>query len=269
MRPEKLYFASDVHLGMFPENNSKNRERIFVKWLEEISLDATEIFLLGDIFDFWYEYPKVVPRGFTRFLGKISEICDKNIPVHFFTGNHDGWVFDYLHRETGMIIHRDIFETERFGKKILMGHGDGLGPEEYGYRLMKKAMHFRWAEWVFSHIISPNLGVSLAHCWSKHSRLSKGLKETFQGLDKEYQIAYCYQVLQKKTFDYFIFGHRHLAMDVPLNEQSRYLCLGEWVEGYTYAEMDSSGLRLKSCHGHEEMIFRYSGDPVNTGSHSI
>lgn len=256
--PKKLYFASDVHLGMYPEKESRAREVIFVKWLEEARKDAAAIYLLGDIFDFWYEYPKVIPRGFSRFLGKISEICDSGIPVHFFTGNHDGWVFDYLHSETGMIIHHDLYEISYSGKRILMGHGDGLGPDEKAYRCMKKAMHLRWAEWIFSHLIHPNFGVSLAHVWSKHSRLSKGLKESFLGPEREYQIAFCQNILKKTPYDFFIFGHRHLAMDVKLTPESRYICLGEWVEGYTYAVMDEEGLSLHSFTGKTDVIHSLS-----------
>lgn len=253
---KKLYFASDAHLGMFPEQGSRIREIRLVQWLEEIRKDAVEIYLLGDIFDFWYEYPKVVPRGFTRFLGKISEICDSGIPVHFFTGNHDGWIFDYLASETGMIIHQDLFETEFQGKKILMGHGDGLGPQEFHYRLMKRAMHWKWAEFIFSRIINPNFGVRLAHFWSKHSRLSKGLREAFLGTSREYQIAYCMDMLKKTHYDYFIFGHRHLALDIQLAPESRYICLGEWVEACTYAVLDDQGLSLRSFAGKDEAILR-------------
>ena len=169
---KKIYFASDVHLGALTK--SREREMVFVNWLHQIKEDAAMIFLLGDIFDFWFEYRKVAPQGFVRVLGAIAGICDSGIPVHFFTGNHDIWVFDYLPRETGMIIHHEPFETEIYGKKFFLAHGDDLGKTDKGYQLLKGFFHNKFAQWVFAKI-HPDLSFRLAHYWSKNSRLAKGI----------------------------------------------------------------------------------------------
>jgi UDP-2,3-diacylglucosamine hydrolase len=239
----KIYFASDVHLGLYPYDKSREREKYFVRWLEEIRKDASEIFLLGDIFDYWYEYKKVVPRGFTRTLGKLAEISDSGIPIHFFTGNHDVWVFDYLTEELGVILHNDPISIELEGKKFFLAHGDGLGPGDLGFRILKWAFRNKVLQWLYSHL-HPDFTMRFAHWWSRKSRYSKGIAEAFQGEDKELQVLFAKEKLKEEHFDYFVFGHRHVPMDIKLNESSRMINLGEWIFSYTYAVFDGTELQL-------------------------
>jgi UDP-2,3-diacylglucosamine hydrolase len=240
---KKIYFASDVHLGLYPYDKSREREKTFVKWLDSIKADAAELYLLGDIFDFWYEYRKVAPRGFTRFLGKLSEFHDAGIPVHYFTGNHDVWAFDYLPEETGVIVHREPLIINRNGKHFFLAHGDGLGPGDFGYKLLKRCFTSKTLQWLFSRL-HPNLALSFGHAWSKNSRYSKGLVEHFLGEEKELLVLFSKETLKKEHFDYFIFGHRHIAIDYKLTENSRMINLGEWIVANTYAVFDGKDVEL-------------------------
>ena len=234
-----------MHLGLPSYEKSHSREKHFVKWLSEISKDAKEIYLLGDIFDFWFEYKRVVPRGFTRLLGKIAEITDSGIPVHFFTGNHDLWVFDYLPKETGVILHRDPIIKELSGKKFYLAHGDGLGPHDKAYKLLKRIFSSRTIQWFFARL-HPNLALALAHFWSNQSRYVKGINaEEFKGEDKEWLVQYAKSVLAKEHFDYMIFGHRHIAIDIEIGNNCHYINLGEWLTNYNYGKFDGEKFELK------------------------
>lgn len=248
---KKIYFASDVHLGAPSIGDHRAHEQRFVAWLESIRHQASAIYLLGDIFDFWFEYRRVVPRGFTRFLGKLSEITDSGIPVHFFTGNHDIWVFDYLPRECGVTVHHEPLVLQLNGKKMFLAHGDGLGNYDRKYNFLKALFTNKAAQWLFAHL-HPNLGIWIATNWSKQSR-EKNLTEfgtKFLGADKEWSIRYAQEVLTTTHYDYFLFGHRHLALDYALNSQSRLLYLGDWIQHFSYATFD--GHELKLCFYHDE-----------------
>lgn len=241
----KVYFLSDAHLGLPPGEKSLEREKLLSRWLEEVKSDAHCIFLLGDIFDYWFEYKKVVPRGFTRVLGKIAEITDSGIPVYFFTGNHDVWIFDYLPSETGIKVYRKEVRISINGKRFLIGHGDGVGEAEKGYRLLKWIFTNKTLQWLYARI-HPNTATSFAHTWSKHSRLSKDAFLPFLGEDKEFQILYSKEVLRYEHFHYFVFGHRHLPLDFRLADNSRMICLGDWFINFTYAVFDGTEMELKS-----------------------
>ena len=242
---KKIYFASDVHLGSPALEHGRVRELLFVSWLNQVRKDAAMIFLLGDIFDFWFEYRKVAPQGYVRVLGAIAEICDSGIPVHFFTGNHDIWVFDYLPRETGMIVHHEPFETEFFGKKFFLAHGDDLGETDKYYQLLKKCFHNKLFQWTFAKI-HPDLSFRLALFWTKNSRLAKGIDgEAFLGEDREHQIIYARKVLKEKHFDYFVMGHRHIALNFQLATDSRLIILGDWFKECTYGVYDGTTFRLE------------------------
>lgn len=241
---KKVYFASDVHLGLYPKEKSDIREKHFVQWLDEIKKDASAIYLVGDIFDFWYEYKKVVPRGFIRFLGKIAEITDSGIPVHFFAGNHDIWVNDYLTKETGVILHIDPHITTIGDKTFFIAHGDGLGPGDYSYKVLRKIFTSKVMQFLFSRI-HPNMALGFGHWWSKQSRYSKGIFEEFHGIDKEYLILYAEEIIKKRKIDYFVFGHRHIPMEIILGD-SKLINLGEWISGYTFASFDGEKLELSS-----------------------
>ena len=247
MKPgKKIYFASDFHLGVPNDEKSLEREKKIVRWLDEAKRDAEEIYLMGDVFDFWFEYRKAVPRGFVRILGKISEITDSGIPVHYFTGNHDMWIFDYLPKETGIKLYRNVVTREINGKKFYLGHGDGLGPGDSGYKFIKKVFRSKLCQWLFARL-HPNFGIWMAHYWSRRSRIATGKKDDrYLGDDKEWLVIHCKKILAKENFDYFIFGHRHMPLDIKLSGNSRYINLGEWVNYSTYAVFDGTNLELKT-----------------------
>lgn len=249
MSREKIYFASDFHLGVPSFEESLEREKKIVRWLEMVRKDAAEIFLVGDIFDFWFEYKRVVPRGFTRLLGKISEITDSGIPVHVFTGNHDMWIFDYLPKECGVRLFREPIERSFGSKSFLIGHGDGLGPGDHGYKFLKKVFASPICQWLFARL-HPNFGIWLANRSSGYSRSTTGDKDrVFLGEENEWLIVYCREYLQRKHKDYFVFGHRHLPLDIDLGQGSRYINLGEWMHHCTYAVFENDTLELRVFEG--------------------
>jgi UDP-2,3-diacylglucosamine hydrolase len=234
----KLYFASDFHFGVPDQQKSKEREKKVVKWLDMASKDAKEIFLVGDLFDFWFEYKAVVPKGFVRFQGKVAELVDQGIKVHFFTGNHDMWMFRYFQEELGVELHREPIQFEAHGKKFFVGHGDGLGPGDKGYKFIKKVFSNRFFQWCFTRL-HPNFGVGVANYFSRKSRAKTGKSdEVFHGEESEWLVHFCKETLKKEHYDYFIFGHRHLPLDIELENNSRYINLGEWINYNTYAVFD-------------------------------
>lgn len=243
---KKIYFASDFHLGAPDYDSSLIREKKIVAWLNHIEPTAKEIYLVGDIFDFWFEYKKAVPRGFVRLLGKLAELSDKGIPIHIFTGNHDMWIFDYLPKEIGAKLYREPIEKEFFGKSYLIGHGDGLGPGDKGYKILKKVFSNKFCQWCFARL-HPNFGIWLADKSSKSSRAKTGNDdEIFLGADEEWLIQFCKEELKKKHTDYFIFGHRHLPIQHKLEQNSHYINLGEWINYNTYLEVSDTSVELKT-----------------------
>jgi UDP-2,3-diacylglucosamine hydrolase len=243
MAGSKIYFASDFHLGAGGYLNSRERENRLVRWLDRIQADAAEVFLMGDVFDFWFEYKTVVPRGYIRFLGKLSQMADAGIKLYFFKGNHDMWMFDYFEKELGATIITNELEMERNGKKFYLHHGDGLGPGDDTYKILKRIFRSKICQWLFARL-HPNFGVGIANYWSRHSRIASEKNETCKDMEQEWLVIYSRQLLQTKFYDYLVFGHRHLPLDVPLNEGSRYVNLGEWVNYNSYAEFDGENLTL-------------------------
>lgn len=249
---KKIYFISDFHLGVPDYASSLEREKKIVRWLDFIKADAAELFLMGDVFDYWFEYKNTVPKGYVRLLGKLAELADSGIKIHYFTGNHDMWVFDYLPHEIGMTIYREPIQREYNGKKFYLGHGDGLGPGDHGYKFIKKVFANKFSQWLFARI-HPNFGIWLMKYFSKTSRVATGnADEKFLGEDKEWLVIYCKEVLKKEHFDYFIFGHRHLPLDIDLTTsiskgegESRYINLGEWINHQLYAVFDGVGVEVK------------------------
>lgn len=245
MSEKKTYFVSDVHLGAPALKNNNEREKIFVQWLDKAASDAGEIYLLGDIFDFWYEYRKVAPRGFVRTLGKIAEITDSGIPVHFFTGNHDLWIYDYLPSEVNIILHREPIVTNINGKTFLLGHGDGLDPNEKGYLILKRLFTSKTAQFLFSSL-HPNLAFWVGHKWAKHSRLSKGTgPEVSKGPEFESCVTFARNKLLQQHIDFFIFGHRHILLEEEIAPKSKVFILGEWINFFSYAVFDGQNVELK------------------------
>jgi len=239
-----FYFIADVHLGAPALSDNKEREMLFVQWLDQISHDAAALFLMGDIFDYWFEYKKVVPRGHTRVLGKIASLTDSGIPVHFFTGNHDIWVFDYLPAETGVILHKEPFRTELGGKKFFLAHGDGLDATDKGYILLKKIFTSKLLQWLYARL-HPNFTVSLAHRWSKNSRLAKKVGGPAFMAEEEGIYQFAMSVLEQESVDYFVFGHRHRVANIPVGTKSRFILLGEWIKTFSYGVYDGISFELK------------------------
>ena len=242
---KKIYFLSDFHLGAPDEKSSLLREKKIIAFLNTITADAEQIFIMGDLFDFWFEYKTVVPKGFVRILGKLAEITDSGIPVHFFVGNHDMWMKDYFQKELNIPVYFEPVPFEFHGKKFLLGHGDGLGPGDHGYKFIKKIFRNKLAHFLFG-ILPPAIGMGLANFFSKKSRAKTGQsEEVFLGEENEWLLVYSKNILQKEPFDFFIFGHRHLPLDIPLNEKSRYINLGDWIKYNSYAVFDGNQLELK------------------------
>lgn len=241
---KNIYFLSDFHLGAPNHATSLEREKRIVRFLDRIRDDAHTIFIMGDLFDFWYEYKKVVPKGFVRILGKLAELTDAGIKIRFFVGNHDMWMNGYFEEELNIPVYYDPVEFTFNDKKFLIGHGDGLGPGDLRYKFMKKVFRSKFARFLFG-MLHPTWGIGLANYFSRKSRATTGIGEAhFLGEDKEWLIAYCRKVLTQKHIDYFVFGHRHLPLEYKLNEQSTYINLGDWIKYFSYAVFDGQKMHL-------------------------
>jgi UDP-2,3-diacylglucosamine hydrolase len=243
---KKIYFASDNHLGAPTKAQSLPREKKFVAWLDNIKHDAAVIFLLGDLFDFWFEYKTVVPKGFTRTLGKLAEIRDSGIPIYYFVGNHDLWMNGYFEEELNIPVYHKPQEFTFNDKTFFIGHGDGLGPKDKGYKRMKKVFTNPIAKWFFKWL-HPDLGVKLAQYFSVKNKLISGEEDIkFLGENNEWLVQYCKRKEQDNHHDYYVFGHRHLPLEIDLGNNSKYINLGDWISYYTYGEFDGTNFQLKS-----------------------
>jgi UDP-2,3-diacylglucosamine hydrolase len=241
---KKIYFLSDFHLGAPDFESSLVREKKVVGFLDSIKQDAAEIFIVGDIFDFWYEYKAVVPKGYTRLLGKLAELTDSGIKVHVFVGNHDMWMSGYFEKELNIPVYHEPKVFERNGKQFYIGHGDGLGPGDKGYKFIKKIFRSPLCQWLFGQL-HPTWGIGLANYFSRKSREKTGSADQhFLGEDNEWLIIYSKEVLRQQHFDYFIFGHRHYPIDFKLSDTSRYINLGDWIRTFTYASFDGTDVQL-------------------------
>jgi UDP-2,3-diacylglucosamine hydrolase len=242
---KKTYFASDFHLGLSAGTDPLEREKRVTSWLRNVSNDASAIYLLGDIFDFWWEYKKVVPRGFTRFLGTVSDITDRGINVYFFTGNHDMWMKDYLVKECGVqIINRPLLTTID-GKRFYLAHGEGLGTKSLGFKLLLALFRCGFAQRIYS-AINPRFGIGFGHTWSHSSRLAKGISIPFMGEDKEDLIRYTKEIIEEGCdADYFIYGHRHLPLSWDIRGK-KMIILGDWFKRNSYAVWDGTSLQFIS-----------------------
>lgn len=242
---KKIYFSSDNHLGAPTHSESLEREKIFVSWLDSIKADAHTIFLLGDLFDFWFEYREVVPKGFVRTLGKLAELKDSGIEIYYFVGNHDLWMKDYFKEELNIPVFHEPQVFTFNSKKFFLGHGDGLGPGDKGYKRMKKVFTHPVSKWIFKWL-HPDLGVRLAKYLSVKNKLISGDEDAkFLGDENEWLAQYAKRKLEAEHFDYFIFGHRHLPMEIQVGENSKYINLGDWLSHYTYGVFDGKQFSLK------------------------
>ncbi|HBK83287.1 MAG TPA: UDP-2,3-diacylglucosamine hydrolase [Flavobacterium sp.] len=245
MKEKKIYFASDQHFGAPTAKTSFEREQKFVAWLNVVKEDAAAIFLLGDLFDFWFEYKTVVPKGFIRVLGKLAEIRDAGIPVYFFVGNHDLWMNDYFEKELNIPVYYDNKEFVFNNKTFLIGHGDGKGPADKGYKRMKKVFTNKFFRWLFRWV-HPDIGMRIAHNLSVKSKLISGADDVhFLGEDKEWLVIYAKRKLMFKHYDYLIFGHRHLPMIIDVGINAKYVNLGDWISYFTYGVFDGENFELK------------------------
>ena len=238
---KNIYFLSDFHLGAPNQQNSLLREKRIVQFLESIKHQAAEIFLLGDIFDFWFEYKTVVPKGYIRLLGKLAELTDAGIPLHIFVGNHDMWMKHYLTTQLNIPVYYTNQIFTRHGKQLFIGHGDGLGPADKGYKFIKKIFRNKFCIWAFG-ILHPNIGIGIANYLSRRSRAKTGTTdEVFLGESKEWLVAYCKRKLATNHYDYFLFGHRHLPLNINLGNNSTYINTGDWITYNSYAVLAPSG----------------------------
>ena len=245
MRP--IYFLSDAHLGSRAIPHGRMHERRLVNFLDSIKHKAAAIYMLGDMFDFWYEYKMVVPRGYTRFLGKISELTDMGVEVHFFIGNHDIWCSDYLEKECGMILHRQPLTTEIYGREFYLAHGDGLGDPDKKFKFLRAMFHNRFLQKAFSNI-HPRWSIDFGLSWAKHSRLkhdNEGDPE-YLGEQNEHLVIYSKEYLQTHPeINFFIYGHRHIELDLMLSKTSRVLILGDWINSFSYATFDGEHIFME------------------------
>ena len=242
---QKVYFASDFHLGVPDKETSRQREWKIIRWLDKCKKDAHAIFLVGDLFDFWFEYKSTVPKGFCRFLGKLSEITDSGILLVIFTGNHDLWTFGYLEEELGAKVIHNPIQLFLGDTKIFIGHGDGIGPADKAHKMLKKIFKSKFFQWCFRRL-HPNTGIALANFCSRRSRLnSNETGQHFLG-NKEWLWTFCKETESKEHHDYYIFGHRHLPLDLEVGQHSRYINLGEWLSNYTYAVYETGKVRLET-----------------------
>lgn len=241
---KKIYFASDFHLGIPDKATSRAREQRLCRWLDEISRDAAQLYLVGDLFDTWFEYRHVVPKGYTRFLGKLAELSDKGLQIEAFTGNHDLWMRGYFEEELNIPVHHGPIRRTVNGKTFLIAHGDGLGPGDRGYKLLKAVLRNPLSQWLYRRI-HPDTGVGVAGWLSRLGpKHVDGEEEVFQGPEKEWLVQFCIETLKHEHVDYFIFGHRHIAIEYPLPKDSLYLNLGDWLRYNSYAVFDGHDLRL-------------------------
>lgn len=247
MKPNsKIYFASDQHFGAPTAAASFPREKKFVAWLDTIKKDADAIFLLGDLFDFWFEYKTVVPKGFVRVLGKLAELRDAGIPIYFFVGNHDLWMGDYFTKELNIPVYHDNQEFTFNGKSFLIGHGDGKGPGDKGYKRMKKIFTNPISKRLFNWL-HPDIGVKLAQYLSVKNKLISGAEDVkFLGKENEWLVQYCNRKLNSKHYDFFVFGHRHLPLEIELTTTSKYVNLGDWIGYFTYGVFDGESMKLET-----------------------
>lgn len=240
-----IYFISDAHLGSQVITNNRKHEQKLVRWLEMVRKDATAIYLLGDMFDFWFEYKTVVPKGYVRFLGKLAELVDAGIEIHFFIGNHDIWTFGYLENEVGLIVHKGPFVTRLGNKTFYMAHGDGLDSRDHGYHFIRHIFHSKTAQKLFGYV-PPRLGQGLGYTWSKNNRKKiLHLENKYLGENDETIVVFAKQYAENNEVDFLIFGHRHIFLDLEIKNRKRVIILGDFVGIYSYGVFDGEDFRLE------------------------
>lgn len=252
---KNIYFASDFHLGVDALETSVEREKKIVRWLDSIQDEMSALYLVGDVFDHWYEYKRTVPKGFIRLFGKLMELRDNDIPVYFFTGNHDMWMFRYFEEEFGIPIFREPIIREIDGKRFFIGHGDGLGPGDYGYKLIKNVFNHPFNQWAFGWV-HPDIGLKMMRFFSVKSRQYTGEEAPFEVPDKEWLVQFAESDIKANDIDYYIFGHRHLPIDYTLsNGHTRYINIGEWMYASSYGVWDGKDMGIQFFESKYNQIF--------------
>lgn len=244
---KNIYFISDAHLGSLAIEHGRTQERRLVRFLDDIKHKASAVYMLGDMFDFWFEYRHAVPKGYTRFLGKLSELTDMGVEVHYFTGNHDIWMYGYLEQECGVTIHTKPTTTEIYGKLFYLAHGDGLGDNDRKFMLIRSVFHNKTCQRLFS-MLHPRWGIGFGLEWAKHSRLKRkdGKEPPYMGEDKEELVLYTKEYMKTHSdIDFFIYGHRHIELDLMLSRKTRMMILGDWITQFTYAVFDGEHLFME------------------------
>jgi len=246
-RRDVIYFASDQHFGAYDPGLTQARERHFVRWLDHIRHDATELYLVGDLFDFWFEYKKVIPKGYPRLFGKLAELRDAGLPITLFAGNHDLWYKDYFPKYFDIPVMHGPIEREFFGKQYFIAHGDGRGPGDTGYKLMRKVFVNPVSKWAFGWL-HPNLGVGLADWASRKSRQAHAPLDEIDHGDREMLYQYVKRKVEEggDRYDYYVFGHRHLVKFRPVGERAHLVLLGDWLRYFSYLRVDADGPKLFS-----------------------
>jgi len=240
---KSIFFASDFHLGAPNEVESRIRENRIIEWLKSIETKAHTVLLMGDIFDFWFEYKHVVPKGYTRFFGQLAKMSDAGIKLIAFTGNHDMWMFSYLESELDITIIRKEVDWQINNTSFHIGHGDGLGPKDYKYKFLKQIFANKFCQRLFA-FLHPWIGFSIATNWSKSSRNFNFKRKDLIAIESEWLVAYCREQEKLKHRDFYIFGHRHLPLEIPIGQSALYVNLGEWLHYNSYAEFDGERLIL-------------------------
>ncbi len=253
---KKIFFTSDHHFGIPDRNRSLEREKRFVRWLDQHAPEMEELYIMGDLFDFWFEYKTVVPRGYALLLGRLAELRQQGIPVHYFRGNHDMWTFRYFEEELGFLMYREPVIRELHGKRFFLAHGDGLGPGDYGYKFIKKVFENPVNQWLF-RLIHPDISMAFALYWSRKSRYSNitredkeradGLHQNTEWLKTKRLPQFAASILNTDpSIDYFVFGHWHLPVNLQLNEKTRCMVIGDWLKFFTYLEYSDQQLVHKN-----------------------
>ena len=242
-KDKKIFFASDFHLGAPNKKESRSREKRIIRWLKTVEKDAAAIFLVGDLFDFWFEYDHVVPKGFIRFLSKLAEFNDKGIPIYIFHGNHDMWMFDYLETEIGATIISEPIQLKINDKILYIGHGDGLGAGDYTFKFLRKVFKNKIAQWLFKWT-HPDIGIGFATKWSYTSRTNNTVESQEINKENEWLFLYSQQLESKQHFDFYIFGHRHLPLILEINNHSTYINLGEWLNFNSFGIFDGKDFHI-------------------------
>ncbi len=247
MKP--IYFISDAHLGSWAISHRRTQERRLVRFLDTIKDKAGAVYMLGDMFDFWYEWKRVVPKGYTRFLGKIAELTDNGVEVHYFIGNHDIWAYEYLHTECGVILHKEPITTELYGKEFFIAHGDGMGDPDKSFKLIRSIFHSKVCQWLFSTFLHPNVAMWFGLTWAKHSRMKRvdGKEPPYMGENREHLVLFTKDYMKSHpNVDYYIYGHRHIELDLMLTAKIRMMIIGDWISEFTYVVWDGENLFMEN-----------------------